>query len=96
MTAPFRLCARFERTRVTPRGEVQRFYVVSVEPQRQLSLVEGSSSGFDLVITRGRIGGPRKPTTKVVTLPSLPAAVERWGVLCARRRSRGYVQRTEQ
>jgi len=89
--ASLRLRAHFERTRQGKRGEVTRFYLIVLEPQRQLSL-EGSR-GFDLLIVRGRVGGPRKATTKRITFPTLPTAVERWGVLCARRRSRGYVER---
>lgn len=82
------LAVRFERAAVPCQSTHARFYELRVQPSAQLTL-DGEPSGFDLIVTKGSLGGKRT-TIRVESFTTLRAAIERFGHFSTERRRRGY------
>lgn len=72
-------------------GTARRYYRMSVQPSRQLSLLPGEV-GLDLVVVYGRIDVTKR--RRVETFPTREAAERRWKQLAAKRRAHDYTEVT--
>jgi hypothetical protein len=88
---------RFERGARGPRAP--RFYTLHLVPSSMVSPKQVhmfDEPGWSLVVTRGRLDGKRRPVVLVHRFATLARAMEKFGVLCARRRHRGYAEQEQQ
>jgi hypothetical protein len=87
------LGVRFELVSHKPKPR-RRFYSLHLSGDRQLALYGklcgDPSLGWLLVVIRGRLGG--KPRRREERFLKFERALERYGALCARRRSHGYFE----